>query len=142
MILETTLSHVNGWTVEAEARAKHRLGTILMYMGTEDDGQLLMESAKDSLEILWDHHGERWIKRSSLDLETAFDLLVSVTAGRSTLGKAAICGNTGVGCLGRLCVKLLERFRGEPDKSPSRLCRLFSLVGDSHWVKWLGESPT
>ena len=139
-ILKTTLAHVNGWTAEAEARAKHRFGTILMYMDRKDDAKLLMRSAEESLETLWCQHGERWIKRSSLDEETTFDLTVSVTAGRSTLGKAVIRGNPGVGSLVRLCGKLLERFRDEADKSPSNLCRLFNLEEDSDWLMWLEES--
>ncbi|OAA43580.1 Tetratricopeptide-like helical [Cordyceps fumosorosea ARSEF 2679] len=135
-ILEITLSRLNGWTIEAEARAKYRLGIILTHLREKDAAAALIETSQESLRTLWSQHGAQSINLGQLDEETAFDLLVSTTAGRSTLGKTLIRGDPGLGPLAMLCGKLLKQFRAEPDKSPARLRDLLNLESEDSWLRW------
>ncbi|KAF4452937.1 Tetratricopeptide-like helical [Fusarium austroafricanum] len=80
-MLELRLQNPNGWTEEAEARAKFRLGLILKRLGRETDASVKIKEAEKTLADLETQYGTGQMKSDSRTAEVAFDMLVSMTAG-------------------------------------------------------------
>ncbi|RKK07186.1 hypothetical protein BFJ65_g17922 [Fusarium oxysporum f. sp. cepae] len=135
-LLELGLKGPNGWTEEAVARAKYRLGIIFKQLGQESDASLKIKEAEETLATLESQYGTGETKSDNWNREEAFDILVSMTAGRSTLGQTTRVEDIATSPLRRLCGRLLEKFRKEGDKSPANLCRLFNVEYDIDWQLW------
>ncbi|TVY72341.1 Transcription activator GutR [Fusarium oxysporum f. sp. cubense] len=135
-LLELGLKGPNGWTDEAVARAKYRLGIIFKQLGQESDASLNIKEAEETLATLESQYGTGETKSDNWNREEAFDILVSMTAGRSTLGQTTRVEDIATSPLRRLCGRLLEKFRKEGDKSPANLCRLFNVEYDIDWQLW------
>ncbi|KAI8414099.1 hypothetical protein FOFC_07390 [Fusarium oxysporum] len=135
-LLELGLKGPNGWTEEAVARAKYRLGIIFKQLGQESDASIKIKEAEETLATLESQYGTGETKSDNWNREEAFDILVSMTAGRSTLGQTTRVEDIATSPLRRLCGRLLEKFRKEGDKSPANLCRLFNVEYDIDWQLW------
>ncbi|KAL5607036.1 hypothetical protein FOBRF1_007533 [Fusarium oxysporum] len=135
-LLELGLKGPNGWTDEAVARAKYRLGIIFKQLGRESDASMKIKEAEETLATLESQYGVGQTRSDNWNREETFDILVSMTAGRSTLGQTTRVEDIATSPLRRLCGRLLEKFRKEGDKSPANLCRLFNVEYDNDWQLW------
>lgn len=139
-LLELTIKGRNDWTDEAIARAKFKLGRIFEELGRESDASVQLKEAEETLEALESQHGTGQTKSDNSSRDEAFDMLVSMTAGRSTLGQITKVEDIATSPLRRLCRRLLQDFRKEDEKSPANLCRLFNIEYDNDWKLWINNT--
>ncbi|KAF5667724.1 tetratricopeptide-like helical [Fusarium denticulatum] len=128
----------------SEARAVHERRNnifglariIFKQLGREIDASKYFMEAEKTLAAMESQYGIGQTKLDNWNSDEAFDMLVSMTAGRSTLGQTIRVEDVATSPLRRLCRRLLEEFRKEGDKSPSNLCSLFNVEYDNDWQLW------
>jgi hypothetical protein len=107
-LLELRLKGPNAWTEEAIARTKCRLGFTLQQLGRESEASVKMKEAEETLAVLGSQYGTGQIKSDNWNDAKAFDMLVSMTADRSTLGQTTRIEDIATSLLRRQCRRLLE----------------------------------
>jgi hypothetical protein len=87
ILLKTALENPEEWSDESKARAQHHLGWVLHLVGQEEDFRAKAQAH------LWTSHVD-YPSTMSPDLNEIYDHIVSIEAGRSTMGHFQQSGRT------------------------------------------------
>jgi hypothetical protein len=139
-LLESALAETGDWTEESIARAEYRLSLVLDRMRRPDEAEAKRNSAVKKLELLWKGHAISMPHWKQLDLEVAFDYLVSVDSGRSTLGKYE--REPLLNTVDNLCEILTARLESNNDWAEMVVWRIMNVEETDIWQSWVHKQQS